>query len=75
MVILGPATQPAVPRKSTTTAPDGPADRLLRLAKLYLSNHRPEDARGKLKQILRDYPGTPAAGEAGRLLGELDRGS
>jgi hypothetical protein len=76
-IILGPVTQPAtVARAAPQDAPsDAPSDRLLRVAKLYLSNHRPEDARAKLSQIIKDYPQTPAAAEAGKLLRETQPGS
>jgi len=76
-VILGPVTQPSgASRDSGKSAPaDAPADKLLRIAKLYLSNHRPEDARAKLNQIIQDYPGTTAAAEATTLLKEMASGS
>ena len=70
-VILGPATQPAPSASAKAPDKDTPADKLLRLAKLYLSNHRPDDARKKLRQIISDYPATPAAAEARTLLAKI----
>ena len=69
-VILGPVTQPTPRPAARLPDSDAPSDKLLRLAKLYLSNHRPDEGRTKLKQIIDDYPTTPAATEARKLLAE-----
>lgn len=69
-VILGPVTEPAPRAAAQAPDKDSAPDKLLRLAKLYLSNHRPDDARRKLQQIISDYPTTPAAAEATQLLAQ-----
>ncbi|HZL35716.1 MAG TPA: hypothetical protein VFC78_10440 [Tepidisphaeraceae bacterium] len=68
--------QPALPKadahpiESVPTAnpdDDVPA-KLLRMAKLYLSNNRPDDARMKLRDLTKKYPNSPASDEARNLL-------
>jgi hypothetical protein len=49
------------------------ADRLLRVAKLYVDNHSYAQARSKLDQILSDYPATPAATNAKALLKQIGK--
>lgn len=51
---------------------DEAAGRLLRMAKLYISNDQPDEAKAKLRQLTERYPSAQACQEAKRLLTELE---
>jgi acetyl esterase/lipase len=63
--VKAPAAKPAAPEPSE-------ADRLLRAAKLYVTNRRYDGARSRLKKLIETYPTSPAATEARRLLKEIE---
>ena len=65
----------AAPRKPVVTqaarTPAADAEKLLAQAKLFVGNKLYDIAREKLKYIVANYPGTPAAIEAGKLLQQI----
>jgi len=63
----GPAPRPA---PATRPAADQATSRL-RLARLYLANGLKDKAREVLEALVREYPDTPQAAEAGKLLEEF----
>jgi hypothetical protein len=80
------ATQAAAPVKSlkqATPAPgaaapgaaapvvDEEADKLMRLARLYINNRLYNKAREKLNEIVKNHPSSPPAVEAKKLLNEI----
>jgi hypothetical protein len=68
------AAPPATPARAPAEAkasPDDEADKLMRLAKLYVSNRLYNKAREKLNQVVKDYPASPHATEAKKLLKEI----
>jgi len=65
-----PATRPAA-AASQPTDPAAVADHLLATARLYIDNHQLELGRKKLAWIIENYPKTPAAAEAKKLLEDL----
>lgn len=52
-------------------SPDEEADKLIRLARLYVSNRLYSKAREKLNQIVKDHPSSAPAAEAKKLLKEI----
>lgn len=67
---LKPTSRPATSRPTTPLADDD-STRSLRLAKLYLTNKRYEQAAERLNAVIRLYPHTPAAKEADELLKQM----
>ena len=51
--------------------PRAEAEKLMRLAKLYVSNRLYARAREKLNQVIKEHPGSPQADEARKLLKEI----
>ena len=69
-----PKAAPASARASAAQAPaqgDEEADKLMRLARLYLDNRLYTKAREKLNQIVKDHPDSAPATEAKKLLKEI----
>ena len=66
--------QPAAPSPASATAADlaEKAQRALSLARSYVAAQRYDSARTRLKKLLADYPSTPAAEEAKRMLAEIE---
>ena len=64
-----PAAAAAPPDK--TDGPHAEAEKLMRLARLYVSNRLYARAREKLNQVIKDHPGSPQADEARKLLNEI----
>ena len=62
----GPASSPAPP-----AAADEEADKLMRLARLYIDNRMYRKAREKLNEIVKDHPSSAPAVEAKKLLAEI----
>ena len=62
---------PAIPRASDATTPDDEADKLMRLARLYVSNRLYNKAREKLNQLVKEHPTSPHVLEAKKLLKEI----
>lgn len=54
-----------------TLDPHEEANRLMRLARLYVNNRLYSKAREKLKQIIKEHPSSPPAAEAQKLLKEI----
>ncbi|MGA2501003.1 MAG: PHB depolymerase family esterase [Tepidisphaeraceae bacterium] len=68
---IKPTTAPAA---ATKAADDGDeAAKLLRMAKVYLQNDMKPQARDRLEKITREFPSSPSAKEAKKLLEELPR--
>ena len=67
------ATRPATPATTQAADPNAVAARLLVAARLYVDNHQYERAREKLNWIVQNYPTTPAAAEARKILSELQK--
>jgi poly(3-hydroxybutyrate) depolymerase len=61
----------AAARASDAPNPDDEADKLMRLAKLYLENRLYTKAREKLNQLVKDYPSSPHVQEAKKILKEI----
>jgi poly(3-hydroxybutyrate) depolymerase len=55
-------------------SPTEEADKLLKLARLYVDNRLYNKAREKLKQLVKEHPKTPQAAEAEKLLKEIGNG-
>jgi hypothetical protein len=70
-VAAAPATNPAGAPSPAGPAGNPEAERLLRLAKLYVQNGQPNLARPKLETILSAYPKDPSAVVAKQLLDQL----
>ena len=70
LVTLKPATRPLVGATQTAT-PREVADHLLSTARLYIDNKQYERGKEKLNWIIQNYPNTPAATEAKKMLNEL----
>jgi hypothetical protein len=75
-----PAVVPATskpaprPRPAATTAPDDPpARKRLKVATMYVTNGLNDKAEPILRQILKDYPNSPEADEAGKLLKDIGK--
>jgi acetyl esterase/lipase len=66
-----PTTMPAAASSTQPADPNAVADHLLSTARLYIDNKQYEIGRKKLAWIVEQYPRTPAAAEAKKLLGEL----
>jgi hypothetical protein len=66
------SSRPDVPDAALT--PSQEADKLLKLARLYVDNRLYNKAREKLKQLVKDHPNTPQATEAEKLLKEIGKG-
>ena len=56
---------------ATEPIPDEEAEKLMRLARLYISNRLYNKAREKLNEIVKDHPASPPAAEAKKLLNEI----
>ena len=70
-----PAPAPAKANEAVEAAgPEADADKLLKLARLYVENRLYNKAREKLKQLVKDHPGTPQAREGEKLLKEIGKG-
>jgi hypothetical protein len=65
-----PVPPPAPPRPPA--AEPSEADKLLSMAKLFVSNRRYDSARVRLKKLIDTYPTTPAATEGRKLLKEIE---
>ena len=72
-----PTTPKPTPAAPAAGAPDeaaGPhaeAEKLMRLARLYVSNRLYARAREKLNQVIKEHPGSPQVDEARKLLKEI----
>ena len=66
-----PASNPAGPATPAGPAGNPEAERLLRMARLYVQNGQPNLARPKLEAILSAYPKDPSAAVAKQLLDQL----
>ncbi|HZN66079.1 MAG TPA: PHB depolymerase family esterase [Tepidisphaeraceae bacterium] len=66
-----PAKAAPAPETSAEPDPHEEANRLMRLARLYVNNRLYSKAREKLKQIIKDHPTSPPAAEAHKLLKEI----
>jgi hypothetical protein len=64
-----PTTTPVV----GSSPPVNPAQHLLDMAKLYISNGQTDFAQKKLQQIIDTYPNDPAAEKAKQLLGQMNQ--
>jgi TolA-binding protein len=65
-----PSTQSTV---SSSAAPaQNPAQHLLAMAQIYISNGQTDTARAKLQQIIDTYPTDPAAEKAKQLLEQMN---
>ena len=64
-----PAAAAAPPKEAD--GPHAEADKLMRLARLYVSNRLYSRAREKLNQVIKEHPGSPQANEARKLLKEI----
>lgn len=71
--VIMPTTQssPAASQPAPSAGQD-PAERLLRIAKLYVANHRPEDAKLKLRDLIQRYPQSRVCDEGRKLLARLE---
>lgn len=71
-----PTTAAAPGEAATTSQPTPPAseqaDRLLKLAKLYMQVGKKDAARAKLNELLSRFPNEPASATARKLLVEID---
>lgn len=66
------AKAPAQPSKNTASKPsDEEADKLMRLARLYLDNRMYKKAREKLNEIVKNHPGSAPVAEAKKLLRDI----
>jgi len=69
------AKQPAPPKQPAPAAPeasaDDDADKLMRLARLYLDNRMYKKARDKLNELVKDHPSSTHVAEAKKLLAEI----
>ena len=65
------AASAAPVRAPDATTPEDEADKLMRLAKLYLENRLYTKAREKLNQLVKDYPTSPHVQEAKKILKEI----
>jgi hypothetical protein len=67
-----PAPKPPVQGATPPAAEvDEEADKLMRLARLYLDNRMYKKAREKLNEIVKNHPTSPPAAEAKKLLAEI----
>jgi hypothetical protein len=62
---------PTEPLPKTSRKAEGEAARALRLARYYLENNKPDQARAKLQLVLDRYPRSTAATEAKELLAKV----
>jgi len=62
---------PAKKKEIESAAARNEASKLLALTRNYISSGMNDQAREKLQQIIKEYPGTPAAAEAQRMLESL----
>ena len=66
---LNAGRKPSIASAAPKVPDDGAKD--LKMAKMLIANKAAEAAREKLQRIVTDYPGTPAAEEAEKLLSEM----
>ena len=75
LITLALAAGTALPAAAGTPdevgGPRAEAEKLMRLAKLYVSNRLYARAREKLNQVIKEHPGSPQADEARKLLKEI----